>query len=924
MDMLGRSDWKFELTVLMIVIILTTVLMPAFQGLEVETDESNEGHSSNTSSLSNAQNISTLSESKEGLFLDVVDESEDAGKYTSVKVRDVGKEKQVYVTYYSVSSESLKIAQSDMSDQDEDWEIWTIDDRGDVGSHSSFEIDEHGKAHIAYYDATNNRLKYTSWCLESNRVEYTEVIDDSGDVGKYTSIELDEFDNPRVSYHDSSQGSLKYAERDDSVWNTFTVADDGENLGRHTSLALDSDSEPHISFYDWERRDLKYAERSTGSENKDWMVSTIDEAGGFVGKYTSLELDGDDRAHISCYEWTDGDKRLKYVTNSINDRWTSEEVSQSEPSGTYTSLELYGAGHPVISYHEWGEENLRLAVKDGDEWDVIEIDTEGRVGTYSSLDYIGQAETHISYYDQGKGSLRHARYFFKNRTPLAPQSLRTRSEYGDVILQWESPFYDGINAPGDNILGYHVYRSKGDGFEKIGNVTDLSYTDRIEREEESDVYEYKIAAVNKKGVGDNTSIIKTRARYFSYKRSSEKTNEYRLFDGGLLPFSEDEDPASYEIRWDLDYVPEEGPTWEDENFKENIYKKYDDVGLKRVLVEYDNGNGDKRRCLQTAWVLGRFDLTSSYEESGSEERFFHLPEDRSEYEYIDDLESLKNTYILKTEEDLPYEEMAFVFDKTEGNETETLDEYSPSSDGMIEWRNTFDVSDSTEDAEVIARPYLYNKYRGGKECPLDPHHDLELKNKREVELIDTPEWVPYMLDQLLGDELDINNTKDDGEFVGWKLEFERPQVSDDTNESNIKEGLEKMNISAAPELEILDDLKKFFGGDYGFEMELFPDDKVTFDNNLEFETTLIEFKTDVDEDDTGINDFKGQLGNSYNYAEEQEMEVSAGVGVDLIVEEEGISVSGRLTLDVGAEIKIDIPLQSIGFAEVGLTAEVGG
>jgi len=915
MDMLSGSDWEFGLTVLVVVIILTTVLIGAFQGTEIEPNESNEGDSTNISSPSKTQKISTLSDSREGLFLDVVDESEDAGKYTSISVREAGKEKQVYVTYHSVTTESLKIAHNDMSDPDEDWEKWTIDDRGNVGSHSSLEIDENRKAHIAYYDATNNRLKYTLWCLEYNRVKYTEVIDDSGDVGKYTSIELDKVDVPRVSYHDSSQGSLKYAERDNSGWKTFTVAEDGDNLGRHTSLALDSDSEPHISFYDWERRDLKYAERSTGSETKDWEVSTIDEAGGLVGKYTSLELDEEDRAHISCYEWTDGDKRLKYVTNSINDRWMSEEVSRSDPSGTYTSLELYGDGHPVISYHEWGEENLKLAVKEGDEWEVVEIDTEGRVGSHASLDYIGQAETHISYYDQGKGNLRHARYFFKNRTPLAPQSLRTRSEYGDVILQWESPFYDGINAPGDHILGYHVYRSEGDGFEKIDNVTQLSYTDKIEGEEEFDVYEYKITAVNRKGAGDNTSIIKTRARYFSYERSSEKTNEYSVLDGGVLPFSKDEDPASYEIRWDLDYVPDEGPTWEDENFKENMYKKYDDVGLKRVLFEYDNGNGDKRRCLQTAWVLGRFDLTSSYEESGSEERFFHLPQDKSSYENLGGEDSLKNTYILETSGELSFEYIDFEF----LGEKERIEE--PKSEQNKEvWKNTLSVSDSSEDTDVTVIPYVDNEHRGEVETPLDIPHGLELKNKKEVEIVETPDWFPHLLDSFFGDDLEINNIIDE-DHTGWMVEFEIPEVDD---EDELRDALGQIDISGSPKLDILDDLERYFGGEYGLDIELFPDREIEFDNNLDFETTLIEFQTDVEDDDLGLDTFEGELGNSYDYAADPEMEISVGINVDLLVKEEGISVSGELEIDAGAGIQIDIPLKSIGFAEVGLTAEVEG
>lgn len=916
MDKLIRSKRKFELTITIFVslIILTTISTGAFHTHEIDRNEVDDENGNISSTSSKFSEIVTLSSDREGLFLDIVDESQNVGKHTSIDVVEFGEKKVAYISYYSESLEALKIAQNDMNEPEEDWEIWTIDRRGKVGEYSSIEIDGKNRAHISYYDATNTQLKYTIWCAENNRIINTEVIDDKGDVGRYTSLELDEYDDPRVSYHESFHGSLRYAERDNDGWRTFTVTDDGEKLGSHTSLALDSDSKPHISFYDWEGRDLKYAE-GVIEESIQWKVQTVEEAGELVGKYTSLELDKNDRPHISCYEWTDENKRLKYVTRSMSGVWTSEEISPADPSGTYTSIELYGAGDPLISYHEWGEENLRLAVKEDGEWKNVKIDTEGRVGSYTSLDYIGQAETHISYYDQNKGDLRHARYFFKNRTPLSPESFNTKSEYGDVILEWEPPIYDGIKTQGDHILGYHVYRSIGDGFEKIGNVTGLSYRDRIAVENETKTYEYRVAAVNRKGVGDNSSVIKTRARYFSYERSLEKANEYGVIEEGLLPFKEDED-GPYEVRWDLDYDPNEGPRWEDHNFKEEMYKKYDEVGLKNVLLEYENGNGDKRRCLQSAWVLGELDLISTYEESGSEEKFFHLPEDKSPFEDLASEGSLKNTYKLRAQGVLPYEQVEFEF--LEKNKT--VDDPAIEENKKV-WEETFNVSDSREDTKVEVVPYLYNKYRDEIESPLHTPHEIRLKNEKEVEIIDTPDWFPYLLDAFFGDNLEIDNIEEDGDYIGWEVGFEIPEIDD---EDGLRDALDKIDISGTPELDILEDLERFFGGDYGFELELFPDREIKFDNNLDFETTLIEFYTDVDEDEMGIDSFDGELGNSFDYAADPEMEVSAGISVDLLVKKQGINVLGELEIEVGAGIQIDIPLKSIGFAEVGLTAEIGG
>jgi len=912
-----KGKFRLAITIFVLSLILTTSFMVVFQSIEIDHTELDDEDDTKFSPLSNVdKDISSTSEVDEGLFLDTVDESESTGKHTSIDVKEYEDGKSVYVSYYAEGSQDLKLAQNDIDDPDRDWEIWTIDNESDVGRYSSLEVDRNSKAHIAYYDATESRLKYKLWCVENNRVERTDFVDDDPEVGKYVSLELVGDDNLGISYHDYDDGGLKYAEFDDNGWETFTVSDDGENLGRYTSLAFDSDSQPHITFYDWEKRDLKYAERSVRDGKKGWDVQTVEEAGELVGKYTSLELDQNDRAHISCYEWTEDYKRLKYVTNSNDDGdWISEMISKSDPSGTYTSIELYGSDNPLITYHEWGEENLRFAVKEDEEWKNVEIDTEGRVGSHTSLDYIGEAETHISYHDQGEGDLKHARYFFKNRTPLAPQHLTTSSEYGDVLLEWEPPAYDGIKTSGDHILGYHVYRSDGDGFEKIDNVTGLSYSDEIERQNETKAYDYRVAAVNRKGVGDNTSVIRTKARYFSYERALEKANRYQILEDGLLPIDEGEE-GPYEIRWDLDHDPSEGPNWEESNYKEGMYKKYEEVGLKSVLLEYENSRGNKRRCLQSAWVLGEFELTSTYEETGSEEIFFHLPKDKEPFDYLGSEDALKNTYELKSQAGLPYEYIEFEFLK----ENHTADERYLEQNRDI-WRKTLSVSDSSEDEDVRSIPYLRNDLRGEVESPIDFPHEIELKNEKHVDIIETPRWFPYLLDAFFGDDLEITNIEEDGDYTGWEVEYEIPEIDD---EDELKDALEDIDISGTPELEILDDLERYFGGDYGFEMELFPDRDIVFDNDLNFETTLIEFYTDVDEDYMGVDDFDGELGNSLDYAADPEIEVSAGVSIDLIVKRGGVTVSGGLELEVGTGIQIDIPLKSIGFAEVGLTAEIGG
>lgn len=926
------SDKEYDkiqsiLSVFVILIIIGSVLVGALQGyglnedvyITEEEDYLEKGHPDN-----NHLSHQITTSKSEGIFLDIIDSSEEAGKHASIMGKQIEGDEHIYVSYYEEGSGDLKIAHNNIDDYEKDWMTWDLGGEVDGGKYTSLEISDDSTAHIVYYDPEGLQLNYATWCIEDNILIDIENIDDYGDVGLYASLELNDDGDPRVSYFSRSKGCLRYAERGkNGGWDTQTVDESGNTIGKYTSLALDDESQPHISYYDWDDRDLKYS--YWNNHESVWKNENIEIEGIHAGKYTSIELDEDD-VHISTHGWTDDKDHLVYVNHSYERGWDHEIIGGSEPTGTFSSLEISDNGEPFISYHEWAEENLKFAWRSDSGWITSEIDTDSRVGSHTSLHYSGDAEVQIAYHDHGEGDLKHARHFFKNRTPLAPRSFQTRSEHGDIILEWESPIYDGIRSEGDHILGYHVYRRSKEGeFEKIDNVSGLSYTDGIKVENENNVYDYRVAAVNREGVGDNTSVLKTRARYFSYERISEKTNNYRIIEDGLLPLDEDEDPASYEIRWDLDYSLGEEPEWEYKKNSAVMDNDYEDAGLKNVLLEYDNGNGDKRRCIQSAWVLGEFLLTSSYEESNSEERFFHLPEDKTEYDVLSNEDSLKNQYLLKTSDTLTYEHIDFVFQKAEGREEKRCEE-PIRVDGRAEWRKIFNVSDTTEDAEVNVQPYLYNEYRGEKENPLDSYHDLELKNTKEVEMIDTPEWFMPLIDVFFGDNLEIENVGDENYHTGWEVEFEKPEFDD---KDDVEDKLEEMNMSAleisgADELENLDNLRTFFGGDYGFEMELFPDDDIKFDNQLGFETTLIEFQTDIDEDDMGIDDFEGQLGNSHKYSGEQEMEVSASVRIDLQIKETGIAVSGELGLDVGAGVGIDIPLKSIGFAEVGLTAEIGG
>ena len=70
-----------------------------------------------------------------------------------------GTDNRTWISYYDYTSKDLKVAQSDTSGI-AGWNIWTVDAQGDVGMYSSIWVDQTNTAHVAYYDATDQKLKY--------------------------------------------------------------------------------------------------------------------------------------------------------------------------------------------------------------------------------------------------------------------------------------------------------------------------------------------------------------------------------------------------------------------------------------------------------------------------------------------------------------------------------------------------------------------------------------------------------------------------------------------------------------------------------------------------------------------------------------------------------------------------------------------
>jgi hypothetical protein len=119
------------------------------------------------------------------------------------------------------------------------WTFEIVDGEGaQVGWDNSIAIDSLDRPHIAYFDETNDKIKYASW---TGTKWINETVDNMFSMGGYCSLALDSNDYPHISYDDEQNDDLRYAYWNGSKWIRQTV----DSLGRpghYTSIALDSNA----------------------------------------------------------------------------------------------------------------------------------------------------------------------------------------------------------------------------------------------------------------------------------------------------------------------------------------------------------------------------------------------------------------------------------------------------------------------------------------------------------------------------------------------------------------------------------------------------------------------------------------------------------------------------------------------------------
>jgi hypothetical protein len=273
------------------------------------------------------------------------------GKYSSLKFNSSG---TPYIAYYFENTsgvDALKVAyykgssgNCGVGTQAGKWQCDTIQSGEGVGQYASLAIDALGNRHVAYYDGVNGDLWYAQ---SGNMVNCGPgntwlciPVDAGSDVGQYASLYVDSGYHFHIAYYDATADKLKYAVDVGSGGNCGvfgsarceTIA--AMPAGYHpmgVSMAEDAGSYPVIA-YQSDNGSLNLARPlaalglvagsgNCGPENpfSTWYCETIDRSGTWIpyrnGDFVSIALHQSGLATIAYNEFvtaSDGNLAIAY------------------------------------------------------------------------------------------------------------------------------------------------------------------------------------------------------------------------------------------------------------------------------------------------------------------------------------------------------------------------------------------------------------------------------------------------------------------------------------------------------------------------------------------------------------------------------------------------------------------------------------
>jgi len=210
-------------------------------------------------------------------------------------------------------------------------------------------------------------------------------VDIAADVGAYCRIVLDDAGDPAIAYYDKTNQNLKFAHRTGA--NVWSVERSTPPVMSASTSGWPSPPARSALRSTTPRMPTCDSRRTPGS----WTVTNVETAGD-VGSHASVTGDAEGVFHVSYDDVTN--KRLRYARRDVFGNWTLETVDAPAGAtvGQFTSIAINPlTGQPAIAYYDVFNTNLKLATRPTSAWSIETVNSTGDVGRFAALRFDAQA-----------------------------------------------------------------------------------------------------------------------------------------------------------------------------------------------------------------------------------------------------------------------------------------------------------------------------------------------------------------------------------------------------------------------------------------------------------------------------------------------------------------------------------------------------
>jgi hypothetical protein len=335
------------------------------------------------------------------------------GAYPSLAFSTQG---QPAIAYYQETDGDLKYAISTGTETAPAWTIQTVDTSGDVGKFPSLAFAPDGQPAIAYYDDTNDDLKFAKYNAGSGQWVVTPV-ETTGSTGYGCALAYSPAGQPSISYLDADR-RVKLARHDGSAWSfLFITPASLYCTDSRTDLHYTPDGSAAIAY-------INDSGDGSGESFYPWLAlvsagNTVSReiVGGFGGTTYDISLGlaigPNHRISISCGLANgplSGPTNLRFTDAG----GTSVTVDSAPQSGHFSSLAFGLDGQPMIA-HEVTNSQLKFTQFAQGAWQTVIVDTAAVVGNFAPSIAIGpDGQPALAYRSAGKLKIGRRSYFKPN------------------------------------------------------------------------------------------------------------------------------------------------------------------------------------------------------------------------------------------------------------------------------------------------------------------------------------------------------------------------------------------------------------------------------------------------------------------------------------------------------------------------------